>query len=68
MKRTIRRVALLSVVLVLIVGLCVPAFAAYPKVTLYSRPNTAYRGYYMYHTYYLNSNSYTYNKGTRNYN
>ena len=59
MKRTIRKVALLSVVLVLIVGLCVPAFAAYPKVTLYSRPNTAYRGYYMYHTYYLNSGSYT---------
>jgi len=65
MKRTVRKVALLSVVLVLIVGLCVPAFAAYPKVTLYSRPNTAYRGYYMYHTYYLNSNSYTYRNGYR---
>ena len=59
MKRTIRKVALLSVVLVLIVGLCVPAFAEYPKVTLYSRPNTAYRGYYMHHKYKLNSGSYT---------
>lgn len=65
MKRIIRRVALLSLVLALIVGLCVPAFATYPKVTLYSRPTTAYRGYYMYHTYRLNSNSYSYRNGYR---
>lgn len=65
MKRTIRRVALLSVALVLIVGLCVPAFAAYPKVTLYRRPTTVRRGYYMYHTYYLNCGSYTYSNGAR---
>ena len=59
MKKTVRKVALLSMVLVLILGLCMPAFAAYPRVTLYSRPYTARRGYYIYHTYYLNSGSYT---------
>ena len=65
MKNTVKRASLLAIVLVLIVGICVPAFAVYPKVTLYSRPNTAYRGYYMYHTYHLNSNSYSYRNGYR---
>ena len=65
MKKTVRKVALLSMVLVLILGLCMPAFAAYPRVTLYSRPYTARRGYYMSHTYYLNCNSNTYRGGYR---
>jgi hypothetical protein len=65
MKKAIRRIALLCIVLTLVVGICVPAFATYPKVSLYSRPTTAYRGYYMYHVYILNSYSYPYRDGYR---
>ena len=66
MKKMIRKVALLAVVLVLIVGICAPAFAAVkPYVRLVSRPSNAYRGYWMYHKYYLYSGSYTYRSGWR---
>ena len=58
MKRTIRKVAVLVFVMALIVSICMPAFAAKPSVKLVSRPTTAYRGYYMYHKYLLNSGSY----------
>ena len=65
MKRTVRKVAVLVFVMALIVSLCMPAFAAKPSVKLVSRPTTAYRGYYMYHKYLLNSNSYNYRNGYR---
>ena len=65
MKRTVRKVAVLVFVMALIVSMCVPAFAAYPSVKLVSRPTTAYRGYYTYHKYFLNSNSYSYRYGYR---
>ena len=59
MKRTVRKVAVLVFVMALIVSVCMPAFAATkPSVKLVSRPTTAYRGYYMKHTYYLNCGSY----------
>ena len=65
MKKTVRKIAVLVFVMALIVSICMPAFAAYPKVTLVSRPTTSYRGYYMYHKYFLNSNSYSYRNGYR---
>lgn len=65
MKRTVRKVAALVFVMTLIVSICMPAFALKPSVKLVSRPTTAYRGYYMYHKYYLNSNSYSYRNGYR---
>ena len=65
MKRTVRKVAVLVFVMALIVSMCVPAFAAYPSVKLVSRPTTAYRGYYTYHKYFVNSNSYSYRYGYR---
>ncbi|MBQ3478435.1 MAG: hypothetical protein IJH25_09700 [Clostridia bacterium] len=58
MKKTVRKVAVLVFVMALIVSICMPAFAAKPSVKLVSRPTTAYRGYYMYHKYFLNSGSY----------
>ena len=65
MKKTIRRIAVLVLVMAMIVGICMPAFAAKPYVRLVSRPTSTYRARYIRHKYYLYSGSYTYRDGYR---
>lgn len=67
MKRTIKRIALLTIVMALIVGICMPAFAVvYPSAALLtSRTRTVHRGRSLVAKYYLRCGSYTYRYGYR---